>query len=305
MARLLSTLLVLGLLGGSAVAFAVTERLKLTPTPILRTKVDKVFSPVCRCRTARAQIRFTLRRADDVTVHIVDGDGVVRTLARQRAARGDVVFAWDGRGEGGALLPEGAYRPRVQLANERRTIELPNPIRIDVTPPETTIVSIVPRVFTPGVGKLKASYRVSEQARAVLYANGIRRVGPSWFYPLTGKLDWYGRARGRDLPAGTYRIQLAAIDLAGNAGERTRPVTVRIRYLDLARRVVRARPGGRVVVRYEPAVPVRWRLARRSGFGRGGRVVLRAPAEPGRYGLFLLRRGHAARVSLIVAPRGR
>ena len=71
MARLLSTLLVLGLLGGTAAAFAVTEHLKLVRSPILSTQVDnKVFSPVCRCSTEKARIHFRLRQADRVTLSI-------------------------------------------------------------------------------------------------------------------------------------------------------------------------------------------------------------------------------------------
>ena len=39
-------MLVLGLLGGTAAAFAVTEGLKLEPSPILSPRIAKVFSPV-------------------------------------------------------------------------------------------------------------------------------------------------------------------------------------------------------------------------------------------------------------------
>ncbi len=45
---------------------------------------------------------------------------------------------------------------------------------------------------------------------------------------LTGKIEWFGR-RARQLRPGRYRLQLAAVDLAGNVGERTRPFIVRIR----------------------------------------------------------------------------
>ena len=51
--RVLSTVLVLGLLVGTAAAFAVTERLKLVPSPIIAPKVTEAFSPVCDCPTTR------------------------------------------------------------------------------------------------------------------------------------------------------------------------------------------------------------------------------------------------------------
>ena len=49
MPRVLSTLLVVSLLGGTAAAFAVTQGLKIEPSPILAPRIDKVFSPVCDC----------------------------------------------------------------------------------------------------------------------------------------------------------------------------------------------------------------------------------------------------------------
>src|SRR5262249_18924007 len=59
--------LVAVLLVATAAAFAYTERLKLTPSPILGTLVPtKVFSPVCECPTDTAQITFRLRRRDPV-----------------------------------------------------------------------------------------------------------------------------------------------------------------------------------------------------------------------------------------------
>ena len=51
------------MLVGTATAFAVTQHLKLEPSPISQTHVAKVFSPVCECETDAAKIEFTLRRA--------------------------------------------------------------------------------------------------------------------------------------------------------------------------------------------------------------------------------------------------
>ena len=53
MARLLPILLVLGLLGGTAAAFAITEGLKLEKSPIGSTHVDKLFSPVVQLQEGR------------------------------------------------------------------------------------------------------------------------------------------------------------------------------------------------------------------------------------------------------------
>src|SRR6266446_10058393 len=59
--RRLAVAAVSGLLVAAAAAFAITERSKLTPSPIAGTRVAKTFSPVCRCITDSASIRFRLR----------------------------------------------------------------------------------------------------------------------------------------------------------------------------------------------------------------------------------------------------
>src|SRR5205807_4816254 len=107
-------MLVVGLLGGTAAAFAVTEGLKLQRSPITSTKVDTVFSPVCGCRTGRASIQFSLRKADRLTVAIERAGKVVRTIVRGRPTpRGRVRVFWDGKDDSGALLPDGSYVPKV------------------------------------------------------------------------------------------------------------------------------------------------------------------------------------------------
>ena len=88
LARLPQTLIVLALLGATAAAFAVTERLKLERSPITGTRVDKVFSPVCECARDVAVVSFILRRPETVTVDILDSHGdPIRTLVR--ATRSD------------------------------------------------------------------------------------------------------------------------------------------------------------------------------------------------------------------------
>jgi hypothetical protein len=302
-ARYASIALVLGLLAATAAAFALTESLKLEKSPITGTRVTKIFSPVCRCPTRAARIAFRLRTATQLTVVVVDSDGkVVRTLVSgRRVPRGLAVVSWNGRDDAGHLLPDGSYKPRVHLSSDRRTILLPNPIRLDTQAPKVAIVSVRPPVFTPGYGRVTVVYRVSEPANAILYVNGLRRVR-SRFHPLKGKLQWFGTVGTVQLPAGTYRLQLAAVDLAGNLGPRTAATPVRIRYIEPALSLVQARPGVPIVVRYLPALPVRWRLGTRFGFAQDGVVRLRAPDQAGRYGLFLTRGPHAARVTVVVGP---
>ncbi len=307
MSRLFSTLLVFGLLGGTAAAFAVTEGLKLERTPISGTRVDKVFSPVCGCPRRAAAIGFRLRKADALTVEIVEGNEVVRTLVdSRRFGRGLVHFTWDGRDDAGRVVRDGAYRPRVHLDRRHRTIVLPNPIRVDTAPPHIRVVALRPAVFSPdGDGRadgIVVRYRVSEPAHALLLVDGRRRVRGR-FQRLTGELRWYGKVGGKALPSGAHRITLAAEDLAGNSSRPTRAVAVRIRYVALARHAIRARAGTRFGVRVSTdAKSFRWRLGKRSGEARPGLLVVRA-SGPGRTALVVQANGHADRAVVIVDPR--
>ena len=308
MARLLSTLLVVGLLGGTAAAFAVTEGLKLERSPITSTKVPlKVFSPVCACRTSLAPVEFRLRKADRVTVRIEDAQGtVVRTLvAGEAAPRGRFAVSWDGRGDSGALLPEGTYKPRVHLAHAHRTIVLPNPVRIDVTPPTIRLVRPIPAIISPDGDhrhdQVRARYRVDEPAHAVLYVNGTRRYRGRT-QQLMGEARWTARSRGHGVPAGRYGVSLAAVDVAGNASKPILVGVVRVRYIALAERLIRVRARARFRVRALTDAPnVRWRLGQRTGVARRS-FRLRAPAKPGRYHLLVQVNRHAARATVIVRP---
>jgi len=308
-ARIASTLLVVGLLAGTVVAFVETERLKLVPSPIAAPRIERVVGPLCDCPRAEAEIVFELREADRVTVSIVDsGRRVVRTLVHdERAPAGDVETSWDGRDDDGEVVEEGSYSPRVELRRQRRTITLPNPIRVDTTPPQVTVVDVRPRRISPGLGdvnnKVSVFYEVSEPANGLLFVDGDQRVRTR-FRPLEGKMDWYGVHEGRRLPAGTYRLQVGAEDAAGNRAERVDAGTAEVRYISLARDRIRVRPRQRFAVGVETDAPsFSWRFAGGRGRAEPGRLVLRAPRRPGRYVLFVEVDGRAARAEVIVRGR--
>jgi hypothetical protein len=63
--RLFSTALLFVLLGATAVAFVVTEGLKLEPSPITKVFVTKIFSPTCECSSDSAVIAFHLGPSSD------------------------------------------------------------------------------------------------------------------------------------------------------------------------------------------------------------------------------------------------
>jgi len=305
-ARIASTVLVVALLAATATAFALTEGLKLEPSPILGTRVDEIFSPTCGCDRATATISFRLRKAGRVDIALLNGDDeVVATPTRgQRFARGRVVVRWDGRDAAGRPLPEGSYRPRVHLREERRTIVLPNPIEIDTTGPAIEATAVAPRVFSPDgdrrADRIVVTYRLSEPAKALLLVAGKQRV-ETRFPRERDRLSWYGRVGGRAVRPGPKALALQARDPAGNLGEVVRLPTVSVRFVALGRTRVSVAAGARFAIRVSAdARTVRWRLGSRSGTARPGTLRLRAPTQAGRFTLTVTANGYATRAAVFV-----
>jgi hypothetical protein len=299
-------LLVLALLGCTAAAFAVTEGLKLEKSPITDTEVGKVVAPDSVTSFATAPISFVLRKSDLLTVEIVNGNGqVIRTLARSKPAkRGTQQFIWDGRDDQGRVVPDGTYKPRVHLARERRTIALPNSIRMDATPPLIKLASVSPRVFSPDGDFrnefVRIKYLTSEKARAILYVDGDRRATVN-AYVRVGKLDW-GFKAARQLGPGKHLLRLRAIDLAGVLSNATRAVVVRIRYIDVRPHVLRVHTGARFGFRVDTdAKRYSWHLGALKGVRRQRLLILHAGA-PGTYRLVVSANGHVSRALVLVSP---
>jgi hypothetical protein len=212
--------LVVALLAATAIAFATTERQKLEKTPFAVVHITKQFSP----RRNAATIVLKLRHPHLLTVQMVDSrDRVVATLAEeQRFEPGRVSLRWQGS------IADGVYEPKITL-DTGRVFNVPDQIRADSIAPRTRLVAYRPRVLRrPTKRQVVIVYRVSEPAHVRLYVNGRLELRG---FPklLQSKVEWSGRFQGRRLRSGRYRLQLAAVDLAGNLGPRTRPFIIRIR----------------------------------------------------------------------------
>jgi hypothetical protein len=202
------------------------------------------------------------------------------------------------------VVAEGTYRPRVHLDAQRRTIVMPNRIRVDTTPPRVTTFTARPVVISPdGDGRFdraKIRYRLDERAAVELYVGGVRalrRLGTR----TSGTMDWFGTAGGEPLPEGPHTLRLVARDLAGNLGPRSGSRTVAIRFLALGRDRVLTTPGARfAILAVSQARTLRWTLGQRSGVARPGTLRLRAPAKPGRYVLRVDANGHVKRAVVVV-----
>jgi len=301
--KLAPTILVVCLLAATATAFAVSERLKLEDSPVLGTSIDHLISP--RSKAPDAKIGFRLRREENIRLDIADSRGTIVRHGVGSGVFGQAFhqFAWDGRDDSGRVVADGIYGAELRLTDEDRTIEFPDEIRVDSTPPRIEDVEVRHRVFSPdGDGRadrVDIRYRFSEPAYAVLYVDG-RRNGRTYGRQPKGTIQWYGLRNGRGLSPGSHRLALAAEDPAGNMAASTREFTVQIRYVQLSRSVYVAHRG-RVRVRLSTdAAVVRWRLDGRAGTVRKHVFLLRVPRRPGRYRLRVTANGHVARATVLV-----
>jgi hypothetical protein len=220
-------------------------------------------------------------------------------------------FSWDGRREDGAVAHDGTYRFQVKLARQHRTILFPNPFRLDTKPASITAAKATRTTISPdGDGQsdsTKIAYRLSEPAHATLFVRG-HRLTYTRFTRAKDSLTWYGNATagGAALPAGTYRLQVGAVDVAGNVtpgSERTN-VVVRIRYIALKHRRFVVTAGTRFGVGVDTdARSYEWRLGTRGGRSNARSLVVRAPGVPGRYRLLVTEDGHAAAAVVVARAR--
>jgi hypothetical protein len=298
--RVLTTVTLLGLLVGTAAAFAITEHLKLIKGPIAGARVSKVISPVCQCADSQALIQIRLRHADHVTVTILDSNlhKVATVASRESVPRGTPhQFFWDGRTAAGTDAPDGVYRPEVHLSGARHTFVLPNRILLDTTTPKVLSASGGDGVLFPGGGRsLAIRYALSEPANAVVYL-GRRQIIRGRPTREHANVKWAGKVDGSPLAAGTYVLSVGARDAAGNetpAAER-KTVRVVVSYIDVAPKVLSVRPGARFTVRVETKAPhYMWRLGGRHGAKHRKVLRLRAPSNRGTYRLFVTEQGHTA-----------
>jgi hypothetical protein len=304
--RLLATVLVLALLAATAAAFAVTEGLKLERTPIFGTQVDKVFSPACNCDKEEASIDFKLRKRERLTVWIErDGDRVATIVPGKTYPVGRVVLAFDGFTDSGRLLADGTYVPVVHLGRSHRTIRLPNPIRLDTTPPVVTVQHPLHAVISPDrdgrKDRFTVPYKLNERAHGLLFVNG-ERVQFTRGQKEQGELEWNGRLDGRAVRPRNYLLSISAQDTAGNVAKPQPFAVVQVRYVALGRKRVLAKPGTHFAIRVSTDAPtVRWRLAGGTGTAARGTLKLRAPHTAGVYTLYVTANGHSAKASVVVA----
>lgn len=220
--------IVLVLLAATAVAFAYTERQKLTRGLISKTRATHFFSPTCACETDSAAVSFRLAEPRTATVRIEEESGrPVRTLAsRQRFAAGSVPLEWDGRTDSGEVAGDGRYRIAIHIAGEETPFVFPQRIVLDTVEPTAALVRAVPSEVSAGEAVI-VTYELSEAGRPLLAVDGVEvlegRRGKR------GKLEWDGMLGAAAAAPGTYELTITAVDLAGNVGSPSAPAVVVVR----------------------------------------------------------------------------
>ncbi len=291
----------------TGVAFAVTEHLKLTPSPITSTHVTRQFSPTCGCNESKARVAFSLRQSERVTLLIIGPrGGVIRQLlGGEDKPPGPLRSIWNGRDNTGRLVPDGNYRVRVHLTFEKRTIDLPNVIRLDTHAPEIASVSLSSHTISPdGDHKkdvLHISYRVSEGVHILLFVDGKLVETTRYRARKSGKFDWKGKVDGR-LVTGWHNLTLKAVDFVGNESAATAPDFVRVRILRLHPGRIRVSAGTpfKLAISTDRKL-VRWRFAGLTGLTPSRSLELRAPSTPGRYRAVVRSGPYAAGALIIVS----
>lgn len=210
------------LLVGSVAAFTYTQKLKLERSPIEKARYDRWLSPGCDCPDELAPLSFLLRERERIDATIVDGDGdfVRMLLVASEQQPGRVRMEWDGRDEAGNVVPDGEYRVRVRLRDERRTIVIPVEIHVDTVPPDAELLGVSSMTLGPGE-EVELRYSTNEFGRPLLLVDDERAARGRARKPGSNTVVWTGRVGESVLPAGIYSVSLVVQDRAGNRSDPT------------------------------------------------------------------------------------
>ena len=166
-------------------------------------------------------LTYTLTARATVAVVVRDALGVaVRTLQSAKAqAPGSYSRVWDGKADGGAVLPAGSYSITVTARTSAGTVQSARSVQL--VAPVLTVVGLSPTSFYAGSGSTTFTYTLTGPATVAVTvrdASGTTvrtlqmAVQTAGSYPLV----WDGTAdSGASLPADGYSIVVAATTTAG------------------------------------------------------------------------------------------
>lgn len=211
-------------------AFFVTQRLKSDEPVVLRfSSTAKAISPNGDGVADYTVVGFDLSEDARVSFDMIDERGdEVRALVKARDLQGDEKhrFAWDGRDDEGAAVPDGRYRLQVTLRDEGRTLRSEREVRVDTSPPRARLAFARPNLISPGIEGsprlVEIAYRGPKNAapeyRIFRTDDGEPRVVLRFRGSDTKSAFWDGRLRGHLAPEGNYAFNVSVRDKAGNLG---------------------------------------------------------------------------------------
>ncbi len=196
------------------------------PTPVTLATDLRYFSPTGSGIQDRLRIEPTVEIPEGITrftLRILDEEQTV-VLRRERARTAPTPFVWNGRGDDGLLVDDGAYLAEIEVLYEKgnRVVERTEPFHVDTVPP---VARIEPefRHIAPGepIGRrrLRIVQDTSEEDlwEGTLFDEQAQPVRRYEWPGVAPDLLWDGRDDdGNLVPDGTYSYQLYSRDRAGN-----------------------------------------------------------------------------------------
>jgi subtilisin family serine protease/flagellar hook assembly protein FlgD len=195
--------------------------LKVAPSP---------FSPNADRRRDTAIATYTLDQSQAVVLRVYGRTGVLvrGPISLGTRAMGSYTWSWDGRANSRALVPDGTYRIELATSATAGLLGLVSAtVRSDRTRPRLIVAVPSVRTFYPVKDRYVDTVLLGATSREPLSTVRVyvRNSAGARVRTLTGlakpagrvALAWDGRSGSRVLqPAGRYRFQVLAQDLAGN-----------------------------------------------------------------------------------------
>ncbi len=190
----------------------------------------KTFSPNGDGVHDSVTLEFRLTRVADVTVTVLQGGSVVRTLRLGSLAAGARAVTWDGTLSGGAAPTSGAYAVRVAADGSIGVSTVSQTVTVDLTRPRLTAPATATALYG---ATAKIGYTVRDAFSPRVKVNGVvtnakgvivATIACGWVRQgVSHVCAWKPKARG------AYTVTLRATDLGGNrqAAEARTSLTVR------------------------------------------------------------------------------
>jgi flagellar hook assembly protein FlgD len=162
-------------------------------------------------------VSFKLTRRAEVTLALVRGQEVLRTIKAGEFPAGPQSVTWDGKVTGGAFADSGTYDLRVTAHGSMGVTSVSKSVTVDRFAPRLTVPATASATFgrtakvaysvrDPFSATVKVTVMVSDAAGAA-----VATVDRGWFKPGKTTCSWKPPARG------TYTLTFHAVDRGGNA----------------------------------------------------------------------------------------